>query len=652
MALSRSLNTSPALTQRLLHDIAEIRKEPYPNIHLHFKDDNIRDCCLILTPENGPPLHFTIRFPDNYPLQAPKIKIQSAVNHPNVFDNYICASILNTNEGWTSAYTLKGVVIQLLSFFSSDRLEQDTGGYVDLANFRNNNNDPNYYAQYGRVSNNHICGTCGFGTSPLRVIFPSKHLSDSRSGHVMMNDGGRYTKGSAAYKTPSKLLQLPDELWLMVFGELDTTDILTFCDAIPSVQAMVNSYDFIRIRELQCFCLKKSFLETKLGIGIVAERGRLKSEFDLLSHEAFAWHGVRKSIQGVPFDHWLPLPLSRRHWNLVRPDALHGLNALHHVCNLDGVSNVDVLYTFMNSIVVQFSNDSERLRDQSDARSTLTHASEKAVESYFTLFHLLLCLATENDQIVRDANRMVARFLSGPRSKTDFPDLGILLAATLVADGGITENFTYTLIKEAVVRNVVWTLDVVKGRGMPELAYIEPDASSDYRLAQSFAASRTSYRLLMFLKLFSSTARVAGKTLTEIRDSLFDSHGAPPAGTSAWMAQQIREIRNINNFPAFLHMMGIKAKPTKEEFCSFLKRSIKESESAGYSVMPLTQGALFLLRQEKEPAVQMSPEVDINLDVQRWWDKGRRVPSFFPNRGGQGGGRGRGGWRGRGRGWR
>ena len=38
------------LRHRLLHDIAEIKQDAYPNVHLHFDDANIQRACLILTP--------------------------------------------------------------------------------------------------------------------------------------------------------------------------------------------------------------------------------------------------------------------------------------------------------------------------------------------------------------------------------------------------------------------------------------------------------------------------------------------------------------------------------------------------------------------------------------------------------------------------
>ena len=122
------------LRQRLMRDVAELQGRPYPNISLYLRDQDMTKACLILTPNGDDPLHLTVHFGDRYPLSAPRVTIQSKVVHPNVSGSYICASILNTEEGYTPAYTLKGIAIQLLSFFGSNKVEQiGTGGELDLA---------------------------------------------------------------------------------------------------------------------------------------------------------------------------------------------------------------------------------------------------------------------------------------------------------------------------------------------------------------------------------------------------------------------------------------------------------------------------------------------------------------------------------------
>ena len=111
------------LRQRLLQDINELQTKPYPGIALHLQDGDLTRACLVLTPENNVPLHLTVVFQSQYPIQPPEITIQSKIAHPNIYQDYISASILNTTEGSTPAYTLKGICIQLLSFFGSDKIE-------------------------------------------------------------------------------------------------------------------------------------------------------------------------------------------------------------------------------------------------------------------------------------------------------------------------------------------------------------------------------------------------------------------------------------------------------------------------------------------------------------------------------------------------
>jgi ubiquitin-protein ligase len=671
MAASQAPVAPKALERRLLSDIAEIQQDPYPNVHLHFDDTNIRKACLILTPENGDPLHLTIEFRHDYPLHAPEVTIQSRVEHPNVYNSYICASMLNTSEGWTPAYTLKGVVIQLLSFFCSDSLEQDYGNNsVNLAVWRRQNAERRRrnFEQH-LTADFYKCHICGFGPDWMSSQ-PNEIEIDAPSA---TSTGPVYINYITSKQQQPTLFTLPAEVVLLVFAALETRDILAFAEAVPSIKTMVHSFDFIRTRELQCFCLKKSLMEAKLGVGVavntVSRRPIFRSEFDMLSQEAFYQHNVRRSIQGVAFDKWLPLPLSLRHWNQVKTNAVACIKGIHDYANMEHKEpgDVDVLYYFMNNIVVQFSADAEKGYHRPDARSTLSHASEKAVEAYFGLYHLLLCVATEEAAIVAGANRIISRFIAGPRSKTHFPDLGHVLVAALIADSGLTEELTFLIIKEAILRNVVWMLDT-KGAGFAELAYLEPTPISEYRLHYTFAASPTSYRLLMFLKLFSSAVRPPKKTLTEIRDALFQTHGAPPQGTAAAMAQRIRQIRDIGSFPGFLTAMGIKNIPSKTVFTSFLRRTINDSVAAGYSTMPMSQSELYMIRKWRERNVEMASDVEVTPALRRWFECGekwyangwRKRPSFFPVRENQSGAgraagerpRGRGGFRGRGRGSR
>ena len=174
----------------------------------------------------------------------------------------------------------------------------------------------------------------------------------------------------------------------------------------------MTKYDLVHTRKLQCLYLKQDFTQTKLGVrvGVVlrVRQGTSESEFDLLSLEDFKEFKVRRSVQGLLFQYWLPLPISWRHFQSVKDEAKESLLELASAAELPSPTPVDLIYSFMNNVIVKLSQQASKSTDRpaysyarEEPASTLKLASEKAIESYFHLFHLLLCLATENDVIVR-----------------------------------------------------------------------------------------------------------------------------------------------------------------------------------------------------------------------------------------------------------
>lgn len=609
-------NLPTSLRQRLLLDIAELQGKPYPNITLHVRDEDISKACLVLAPEGWGKLHLTVEFGTRYPLSPPKIRMDSLVQHPNVFDDYICASILNTREGYTPAYTLKGIAIQLLSFFGSENIEQSYGNPKEnLAYWRD--------IHEGLAKHDHYqCSTCRFNAdlphnievtglaSSLEQVSRTNAQGPQSTNqmHTNSHDTPQSIHGTCAIR------RVPDELVLLLLDKLEFEELTTFARAWPKIGWMIARYDIIRTRELQCFCLKKSYNKVKLGVGVSLGgrgQGTFASEFDLLSKEAFKEHNIRHSVHGIPFQYWLPLPISYRHWRLVQEEAEYSLRTLKADAALKDTTTIHVLYVFMNDVVVKLNQQaSANTTDYYASKSTLKHASEKAIESYFHLFHLLVCRATINQVMVMSANRRLQSFIEGKTSKQDCPNLGHLLIALLISDIKIDDGLIKAIITEAITRNVVWVLDE-RGAGMTELSYMEPSAVSDYRLHHTFQGSKTSYRLLMFSELFRRTARpsTSGKTLVQIRDELFSRHGAPPMGAAARLSAEVRRLHDINNFPAFLKEMGMKTMPSKENFTTFLRDTMKVSVQKGYSKWGVTQGEALYLRRRKEPNVEGSKGV-------------------------------------------
>jgi len=640
VASSNMVHANMALRQRLLRDIAEIEENPYPNIEFIPYEDDITKACLILTPNGEAPLHLTIKFRDNYPLRPPTVTIQSHVTHPNVMGNYICASILNTTEGYTPAYTLKGICIQLLSFFGSDNIEQEYGGTVNLAQDRMS-------TRYRLQALLHQCKRCGTGRPqalPLTAFLKVPLRSHARNaGDLHGQQPQRHIEDLLALNSAVKLAELsdlPDEILVILCAYLETEELAPFSrawDRIGGKQGIISRFNIIRNRELICFCLKKDFNHAQLGIGVdvspSGRLGKLESEFDLLSLEAFEQHRIRQSVQGLNFESWLPLPISRRHYDSVKHTVEPHLLKISSQARFGSFSPIEVIYAFMNDIVVRLSTAA----DSGFTQSSLLHASEKAIESYYHLFHLLLCLATEDPRRVRTVNQTIKDFLDGKTSKTYVPNLGFLLVTVLISDADMTVDLLMAIIRETVTRNVVWMLDK-RGADMPELCYMEADTISHYRLQKTFDASKTSYRLLMFLNLFRQTVNRGTKSLVQLRDELFDSHGAPPRGTAAKLANDIKQLQQVKSFPAFIKIMGLMP-PSASQFTSFLRNCVEESMKKGYSVWGISQQRALTARK------MVDPEVQERNEVRREW-QGRRgfQGGFFPRRGGsiasgRGGGR-------------
>ncbi|KAF8861791.1 hypothetical protein BDZ45DRAFT_773495 [Acephala macrosclerotiorum] len=593
------------LKQRLLQDIAELQTKPYPNITLHVNDEDITEACLILKPEGYGSMHLTVEFPSDYPLRAPQVRMDSDVEHPNIFGTYICASILNTTEGWTPAYTLKGIAIQLLSFFGSSKIEQNSRRYsINLDNYRNThsyNLDIHTYAK------------CRYGLGSTINGLPASTLTPPAA---------RATKNIVDMK-------LPNEIILMICERLETEDLVMFAKAWAKVGPVITQYDIFRTRELQCFCFKKDYMSTKLGVGVSIKKqgriGTIESEFDLLSWEGFHNHRIRRSVQGVTFTNFVPLPISHGHWRKVKGDVNTLLKQISDAATMGPVKPEKVVYSFMNDVVVKLNEQTDRptVRQpfypyEETPQSTLAHASEKAIESYFHLFHLLLCMATEDLRIGQNADNLLRAFANGANSKTDCPNLGHLLVASLISSVEMNEAIIKSIIKETVTRNVVWMLDS-KGAGMAELSYMEPTKISEYRLQKTFDASKTSYRLLMFLNLFRRTAVGSPrKSLPKLRDEAFERHGAPPRGSAKGLADSIKRIHQVKNFPQFLIVMGI-------------GKCVQASIEKGYSRMPITRGQALYLRLKVEPGVEAG-EYDHGTKVDK-----ERI-SFFPGKVNNGGG--------------
>jgi ubiquitin-protein ligase len=81
-------------------------------------------------------IHLHLDLPPDYPDSAPQVKVPMEFAHPNVFGDSICLDMLKmyaqgAYKGWSRAYSVSGILIQLASFlFEEHHIPQTYGGGV------------------------------------------------------------------------------------------------------------------------------------------------------------------------------------------------------------------------------------------------------------------------------------------------------------------------------------------------------------------------------------------------------------------------------------------------------------------------------------------------------------------------------------------
>lgn len=130
-------------TLRIVKDIYEFQKSNFNNIKIYFDKNNFTEIyALIFGPKNTPyfggNFFFQINFPENYPMNPPKVKFLTTNSdiriHPNLYANgKVCLSIINTWPGpkWTPVMTLSSVLLSIESLLTEIPIVHEPG-YAQL----------------------------------------------------------------------------------------------------------------------------------------------------------------------------------------------------------------------------------------------------------------------------------------------------------------------------------------------------------------------------------------------------------------------------------------------------------------------------------------------------------------------------------------
>ena len=110
-------------TRRIQKELDQIRKHPPLEISVGPTDEsNIYHWEGILNGPQGTPyadgiFKFSVDFPTDYPMNAPKVKFITRIFHPNISETGdICVDILDKN--WSSVYDISKVMLSVSSLLS------------------------------------------------------------------------------------------------------------------------------------------------------------------------------------------------------------------------------------------------------------------------------------------------------------------------------------------------------------------------------------------------------------------------------------------------------------------------------------------------------------------------------------------------------
>ena len=290
------------------------------------------------------------------------------------------------------------------------------------------------------------------------------------------------------------------------------------------------------------------------------------SSLDVLSYSAFADDGVRRTVWGEKFTHFLPLYLTPDHYAAAKPALRSTLRTVlgntpswrHLRGQYRPEMALDLLPKLLSTMVVL-------LVDKG------VSASDVFLDGFVQVYRLLLAIADEHPHLRTDVTRRVRGFIADEarRAKDAESNLGVLVPLLALCNGLRWCDLAWPLLEELMDRGVLWAC-----KEHPELA--DPTKlDADEALALAFGARKVANRLLMFSVGFLSRL---SKLKTEQLDAF---HGQPTPWLRTSMRQHIAKVFDAQSWPDYFGLINVPL-PSKAYMHSWLARAVSNSERKKY----------------------------------------------------------------------
>lgn len=535
----------------------------------------------------GQPVHVHIDVPPDYPTQPLEVSIHTeGFSHPNVFDGYICLDMLKPPEhhaapytGWSAAYSLSSVIMQLYGFLLVDDKVEQMGGYVhDIKNDRYG-----YSHEYTRLPPTVTC-RCGFTELPAAPA------------------------AAAAARAPEAgVPELPRDILDDILGRTNGTTLAKLALNGSTDPLAQSAREAKQRAETKCFFSKESPFEDPaqmLGMCVTAERRDQRhggervnlsiTPGDKLSLKAFQ-SGVRLTAWNIPFTAFLPVIINADHAERALdalPQCLRAMMAAGQN-PADPAALLDVIARLFNGLVVELT------QSRSDGNRIARHMSDAALETFCHLHHLLVAVVVRRHPGIADAcTRDVLRFVQDPaaRRKAACPDLGLLLVKYMLVpmDRVRWSDFASAYLREALARHVMW----VRAPGW----FTAPTRAErdDARLKAHLDGALVSLRLICLMAFFAnalarpSSEATKARELHNIEAAYNGSNGDPPPRVADLFYGHARGVMSISSWTHVLSLLRLRlnapgaADPAAKTraFADMLRQAVVDSSDAGYHRAP------------------------------------------------------------------
>jgi len=532
-----------------MKDLQEIEKNTIPTVGVTARpqNDNMYIWHANLrgpegTPYEGGVFHLIMNFSPKYPHEPPSIVLSTPIPHPCVAGNTVNLDMLDSSrkgvyEGWTSGYSVQSILIQLQSF-----LFEVPPDYKDK--------------------------------------LPQIREAVKKANEFVLPEVGH--KGPLAP-------------WPPFISREKENDLNSY--------KIKKSEKELILDELVCFHTKLPVSETYLGLGVsiarlprTAEIRSVEPTLDLLSLKAYMKEGVRRSLDNIPFTHWLPVYLGQKEEAVI----YLARKALSMICKgstkkFEPKFILEVFPKVMVTLVVNMMEQKE-------------HTSLKALRALCYFFRLFGLLMDKYPELYDQIDTTIGNFKSDEkyRIKDSMPNLGDMLSKLTISKKFKWKDVIGAYLEEQMDRQVFWIL-----KDIPELEKMEKDTDiDDDRINVSFRSTMVGFHLTLFYSVFmSKIVQREGRTREQLFKGIDELYGRLTESEEEMLQKECDNIRKVTDYYGYFKMLGIPF-PSKKELFEAIKKSIANSRRKKYhgsedllNVLPKTNEMIADFEKKLAPSI-------------------------------------------------